>query len=60
MDTVLLPMIQNKAGNVTDLNNYRSISVSNCITNIIELIMFDRIEGILDTTVNRLGLRVKI
>ncbi len=58
-DTVLLPLIKNKAGDVTDLNNYRPIAVSNCITKIIELIIFDRIEGLLVTTDNQFGFKSK-
>ncbi len=43
MDTVLQPLITNKAGDVTDLNNYWPIAVSNFIAKIIELIIFDGI-----------------
>ncbi len=58
MDNVLLPCIKNKTGDVTDLN-YRRIAVSNCITNKIELIFFDRIEGLLVTIDNQFGFKSK-
>ena len=59
MDTVLLPLIKKRPGDVTDLNNHRSVAVSTCITKVIEPMTFDRIEELLDTTDNHLGLKSK-
>ena len=44
---------------LTDLNNYGTIAVCNCIANILELIIFNRIEGLLVTTDNQFGFKSK-
>ena len=59
MDTVLLPLIKKRPGDVTDLNNYRSIAISSCSTKVIEPMTSDRIEELLDTTDNHLGFKSK-
>ncbi len=37
MDTVLLQLIKIKAGDVIDVNTYRTIAVSYCIKKVIDL-----------------------
>ena len=36
METVIKPMVKNKGGDLTDVNNYRAIALSNVETKIFE------------------------
>jgi exonuclease III len=36
----IIPLVKSKAGDLSDVNNYRAISVSNCVTKLFELILF--------------------
>jgi len=43
MDVIITPLVKNKGGNLTDLNNYRAIAVSNVDTKILERLMLSMI-----------------
>ena len=51
ISTVLIPIIKNKSGDVTDKGNYRPIALSSVISKVFEHIILDRIESFLYTTV---------
>jgi hypothetical protein len=36
----IIPLVKSKAGDLSDVNNYRAISVSNCVTKLFELVLF--------------------
>ena len=38
MDVIITPLIKNKGGNLTDINNYRAIALSNVDTKILEAV----------------------
>ena len=39
MDCVIIPLVKNKSGDLTDANNYRAIALSNVITKILEAVL---------------------
>ena len=41
MDSVIIPLVQNKLGDLTSTDNYRAIMISNAISKILESIMLD-------------------
>ena len=58
ISTVLIPIIKNKSGDVTDKGNYRPIALSSVISKVFEHIL-DRIESFLYTTDNQFGFKAK-
>ena len=59
ISTVLIPIIKNKSGDVTDKGNYRPIALSSVISKVFEHIILDRIESFLYTTDNQFGFKAK-
>ena len=39
MQTTLVPLLQNKSGDISDPNNYRAIALSNCISKLLETVL---------------------
>ena len=50
MDSVILPQVKNKCGDLTDVDNYRAIALSNAETKIFETIILRHINEMLMTT----------
>ena len=44
MDVIVTPLVKNKGGDLTDVNNYRAIAVSNADTKILERIILSKVE----------------
>ena len=44
MEVVVTPVLKNKGGDLTDLNNYHAITVSNADTKILEKIILSKVE----------------
>ena len=42
MDVIITPLIKNKGGNLTDINNYRAIALSNVDTKILERLLLSK------------------
>ena len=42
MDSVILPVVKNKGGDLTDIDNYRAIAISNAETKILETVILTR------------------
>ena len=47
MQSVIVPLVKVKGGDLTDVNNYRAIAISNAISKILETVFIDKV-----TTVN--------
>ena len=43
MDVNIIPVIKNKGGDKTDINNYRAIAVSNADTKILEKLILTKV-----------------
>lgn len=39
MESMIVPLVKNKGGDLTDVDNYRAIALSNCVTKILESII---------------------
>ena len=55
MQTIVIPIIKDKKGLMTDKNNYRPIAITTVLSKIIELILLDRLELELKTVSNQFG-----
>ena len=59
METIIVPIIKDKRGLVTDKNNYRPIAVTSVSSKIIELLLLDRLRDKLATLDNQFGFKAK-
>ena len=59
MSVILVPVIKNKCGNISDVNNYRPIALASTFSKLIESIILDRIELFLITNHNQFGFKKK-
>ena len=53
VETVTIPVINNKSGDATDKHNYRPIAISTTMSNVLELLMLHKMYPYLNTTVNQ-------
>ena len=60
MDTVLIPIIKDKKGSVTDRDNYRPVAITCIISKVLELVLLDRYSDNLRTTHNQFGFKAKL
>ena len=44
IDTIRVPVVKNKAGDITDHNNYRPIALASIVSKVFELILLNRCE----------------
>jgi len=58
--SAIMPLIKNKTGDVTDVNNYRAIAVSNAVTKILEGVLFGFIETDDKVDVYQFGFRKQL
>ena len=42
MDSVIVPLVKNKGGDLTDANNYRAIALSNVETKVLETVLLQK------------------
>ena len=45
MNSMFVPLVKNKNGNIYDVNNYRAVAESNSMTKIFAIIMFENIRS---------------
>ena len=57
MSVVLVPIIKNKAGNISSSKNYRPIALASVISKLLEKIVLNRIEYWLITDDNQFGFK---
>ena len=58
-DTVLVPIIKNKKGDITDIDNYRPIAITSVASKVFEKIILSRIQDSLYTNDNQFSYKVK-
>ena len=51
---VIIPLVKNKNGNLTDVNNYRAIAISNAITKLLEEIILKYLDSVMKLTTTNL------
>ena len=57
LDSVVVPLVKNKNGDLSDKNNYRPIALSSTISKVFEDIILHRLEEYLWTTDNQFGFK---
>ena len=57
LDSVLVSLVKNKNGDLSDKNNYRPIALSSTISKVFENVILHRIEEYLSTTNNQFGIK---
>ena len=58
-DTILVPIIKDKKGNISDVNNYRPIALTSVASKILEKILLIRLHDYLYTTDNQFSFKAK-
>ena len=41
--SIIIPLVKNKCGDMTDADNYRAIMISNAITKLLEFVLYDKL-----------------
>ena len=59
MKTFIVPLIQNKTGNISDKNNYRPIAIVTASSKILEIVLLNRVECFITTSHNQYGFKRK-
>ena len=54
---VLLPLVKNKNGNLSDVNNYRAIAISNAITKLLEEVLMKHLDSVNEADDYQFGLK---
>ena len=54
---IIIPLVKNKCGDLSDTSNYRPIAVSCIVSKILENVILQRIEEYLWTTDNQFGFK---
>ena len=57
LDSVIVPLVKNRNGNLSDKNNYRPIALSSTISKVFENVILYRLEEYLWTTDNQFGFK---
>ena len=60
MDTMIIPIIKDKKGNVTDKHNYRPIAVTSICSKLVELVILGRYRDCLQSNHNQFGFKRKL
>ena len=59
MEIIIVPIIKNKKGLITDKDNYRPIAITSVVSKILELLLLDRLQFQLETSSNQFGFKSK-
>ena len=57
MDTLIVPLVKNKSGNIHDKNNYRPIALVTAFSKILESVLLDMLSEFLKTSDNQFGFK---
>ena len=59
LEAIIVPIIKNKKGLITDKDNYRPIAITSVVSKILELLLLDRVQFQLETSSNQFGFKSK-
>ena len=59
IDTILVPVLKNKAGDIADHNHHRPIAHSSIVSKVFELILLNRCEQYLESSDSQFGFKAK-
>ena len=57
---IIVPVIKDKHGDTSDLNNYRAITISPCISKLFEMCLLEQYSSILDSSPLQFGFKKKL
>ena len=57
MKTIIIPLVKNKSGDLSDVNNYRPIALVTVVSKFFENILLELMEPYLSTTDNQFGFK---
>ena len=57
MKTIIIPLIKNKSGNTSNVNNYRPIALVTVASKILEIILLEMLTQYFNTTDNQFGFK---
>ncbi len=57
LDSVIVPLVKNKCGDLSDKNNYRPIALSSIVSKVFEKVILERLEEYLWTADNQFGFK---
>ena len=57
MKTIIIPLIKNKSGDTSNVNNYRLIALVTVASKILEIILLEMLTPYLNTTDNKFGFK---
>ena len=60
MDTILIPIVKDRKGVITDKNNYRPVAITSIISKILELLILKCYKSVFNTTSNQFGFKEKL
>ena len=60
LSIVLIPVIKDKSGRISQKDNYRPIALAGIVSKIVESILLNRISNTLETTCNQFGCKPKL
>ena len=59
MQSVIIPIVKNKKGDITNMDNYRPIAITTVLSKILELIILSKFRHLLLTKDNQFGFKQK-
>ena len=59
LSIVLIPILKDKAGNLSSKDNYRPVALASITSKVLEVVIQRRIEGLLETCGNQFGFKRK-
>ena len=60
LDTIIVPLIKDKHGNISDSDNYRPLALTCVASKLFEFLVLHRYEHLLYTTANQFGFKRKL
>ena len=59
MDTLIIPLVKNRKGDIGSSDNYRPIALTNVVSKVFESVILDKYKPLLETTPNQFGFKPK-
>ena len=60
MDSIIVPMVKDKKGNLSSKDNYRPLAITCIISKVFEILILNRYRYIFNTTDNQVGFKNKL
>ena len=60
LDTIIVPVLKDKQGDITDHDNYRPLALTCIVSKILEFLILNRYRDLFKTTANQFGFKCKL